>query len=90
MLKDIGTAGRWQTEWLLTRNRFITSVERTAWEEGKSEEEKKAGPPEAPLRDTVLDICDFMLMQKSPKAKEEKKKRYEMGGYSDAEFAPLV
>lgn len=29
-------------------------------------------------------------MQKSPKAKEEKKKRYEMGGYSDADFGPLV
>ena len=38
----------------------------------------------------MLDLCDFMMMQKSPKAKHEKKKRYEMGGYADAEFAPLV
>ena len=65
-------------------------MEKAAREEGKSEEEKKEEPPEDPLRDTVLDLCDIMLMQNSPKAKEEKKKRYEMGGYSNAEFAPLV
>jgi hypothetical protein len=39
----------------------------------------------------IIDLCDFCLQDKSPKAKEEKEKRVTMGGDSNkARFEPLI
>ena len=50
MIRDIGTQGRYQAEYLLKRS------------------------------DIVVDLCDLMLQQKSPKALDEVERRVEMGG----------
>ena len=41
--------------------------------------------------DSVVDLCDIILQQKSPKALDEPEKRVEMGGSVNvAAFGPLV
>jgi hypothetical protein len=40
--------------------------------------------------DFVVDICDVMLGDKSPKAALEKEKRVSMGGVTKTPFGPLV
>ena len=41
--------------------------------------------------DVIVDVCDLMLQQKSPKAKDEPERRVEMGGSATAPFfGPLV
>ena len=61
MIRDIGTQGRYQAEYLLKRS------------------------------DIVVDLCDLMLQQKSPKARDEPERRVEMGGsVNQVSFGPLV
>ena len=61
MISDIGTGGKYQTEYMLKRG------------------------------DVVVDLCDIMLQQKSPKALDEPERRVEMGGsVTAAPFGPLV
>jgi hypothetical protein len=39
----------------------------------------------------IIDLCDFCLQDKSPKAKDEKEKRVAMGGDSNkVKFEPLI
>ena len=89
MVLGIGTGGRLQAEWLLKRNRFKTTVEQEMSEAkfGKPDPEQEEYQP---IRDTVLDLCDVIMQYKSPKAKDEPKPRYEMGGYVAPSFEPLI